>query len=135
MLSAILEVKTISESTANASRDFSAFRRRSPGSGELRAEPSLVSIVVVLFRDRQECIRLLQNISSFDPREIELIVIDGGSDDGTVEVLQKWDDKIDYWLSEPDSGIYDAMEQGNCRGPRRIYSASECRRHLEVHPQ
>jgi len=72
----------------------------------------LVSIIVVLFRDRAECIRLLQNISSFDRREFELIVIDGGSDDGTVEVLREWDDKIDYWLSEPDAGIYDAMNKG-----------------------
>jgi glycosyltransferase involved in cell wall biosynthesis len=80
--------------------------------GELRAERPLVSIIVVLFRDRQECIRLLGNITAFDPREFELIVIDGGSDDGTVGVLQEWDDKIDYWLSEPDSGIYDAMNKG-----------------------
>jgi glycosyltransferase involved in cell wall biosynthesis len=67
---------------------------------------------MVLFRDREECVRLLQNISSFDPRDFELIVIDGGSDDGTVEVLQGWNEKIDYWLSEPDSGIYDAMNKG-----------------------
>jgi len=80
--------------------------------GEHRAEPPLVSIIAVLFRDREECIRLLKNISAFDPREFELIVIDGGSDDGTVEVLREWDDKIDYWLSEPDSGIYDAMNKG-----------------------
>jgi glycosyltransferase involved in cell wall biosynthesis len=80
--------------------------------GDVRAERPLVSIIVVLFRDREECIRLLQNISSFDPRDFELIVIDGGSDDGTVEVLHEWNDKIDYWLSEPDSGIYDAMNKG-----------------------
>lgn len=80
--------------------------------GELRAERPLVSIVIVLFRDREECIRLLNNIFTFDPRDFELIVIDGGSDDGTVEVLQQWDDKIDYWLSEPDAGIYDAMNKG-----------------------
>ncbi len=80
--------------------------------GELRAERPMVSIVVVLFRDREECIRLLKNISTFDPRQFELIVIDGGSDDGTIEVLREWDDKIDYWLSEPDSGIYDAMNKG-----------------------
>ena len=80
--------------------------------GELRAERPLVSIVIVLFRDREECVRLLDNIFAFDPRQFELIVIDGGSDDGTVEVLREWDDKIDYWLSEPDSGIYDAMNKG-----------------------
>ena len=80
--------------------------------GELRAERPLVSIIIVLFRDREECIRLLNNIFTFDPRQFELIVIDGGSDDGTAEVLREWDDKIDYWLSEPDSGIYDAMNKG-----------------------
>jgi glycosyltransferase involved in cell wall biosynthesis len=80
--------------------------------GELRAERPLVSIIIVLFRDREECIRLLNNILTFDPRQFELIVIDGGSDDGTADILQQWDDKIDYWLSEPDSGIYDAMNKG-----------------------
>ena len=67
---------------------------------------------MVLFRDREECIRLLNNIFTFDPSQFELIVIDGFSEDGTVEVLQQWDDKIDYWLSEMDSGIYDAMNKG-----------------------
>ena len=80
--------------------------------GELRAERPMVSIIMVLFRDREECIRLLNNIFTFDPRQFELIVIDGGSDDGTADVLREWDDKIDYWLSEPDSGIYDAMNKG-----------------------
>lgn len=72
----------------------------------------MVSIIIVLFRDREECVRLLNNILAFDRREFELVVIDGGSDDGTIEVLQGWNDKIDYWLSEPDSGIYDAMNKG-----------------------
>ncbi len=76
------------------------------------ANRPLVSIIVVLFRDRQECIRLLDNISTFENPQLEWIVIDGASDDGTLEVLQQWDDKIDHWLSEPDSGIYDAMNKG-----------------------
>lgn len=80
--------------------------------GEVRAQRPLVSIIMVLFRDREECLRLLNNIFTFEPNQFELIVIDGASDDGTVEVLREWDDKIDYWLSEPDSGIYDAMNKG-----------------------
>lgn len=43
---------------------------------------------------------------------IEYIVIDGGSTDGTVDIIQKYADRLDYWISEPDKGIYDAMNKG-----------------------
>lgn len=43
---------------------------------------------------------------------IEYIVIDGGSSDGTLDVIKKYDHAIDYWTSEPDRGIYDAMNKG-----------------------
>ena len=77
-----------------------------------RARPPLVSIITVVFRDREELEHILRNVFTFDPSQFELIVIDGGSQDGTVELLQHWDEKIDYWLSEPDSGLYDAMNKG-----------------------
>ena len=78
----------------------------------MRPQPPLVSIVTVVFRDRGELEHILRNVFTFDTSQFELIVIDGGSDDGTVELLQQWDGKIDYWLSEPDSGLYHAMNKG-----------------------
>ena len=44
--------------------------------------------------------------------DLQYIVVDGGSTDGTVEVIQKYKDKLAAWVSEPDKGIYDAMNKG-----------------------
>jgi len=43
---------------------------------------------------------------------VEYMVIDGGSTDGTVDVIEKYSPHIDYWISEEDNGIYDAMNKG-----------------------
>lgn len=45
-------------------------------------------------------------------RDIDYIVIDGGSTDGTTDIIRKYADQISYWVSEPDNGIYDAMNKG-----------------------
>ena len=44
--------------------------------------------------------------------DVELVVVDGGSTDGTVEILKSYGDSIHYWRSERDGGIYDAMNRG-----------------------
>jgi len=43
---------------------------------------------------------------------LEYMVVDGGSTDGTLDLLRRFDDRIDYWMSEPDDGLYDAMNKG-----------------------
>lgn len=72
----------------------------------------IVSIIVVLYCDRDELGALIENLNPFRDAQTELIVIDGGSQDGSLDLLQEKDDQIDFWLSEPDGGIYDAMNKG-----------------------
>lgn len=74
------------------------------------AEP-LVSIVTVVFNDVANLQRTIDSIASQTYQNIEHIVIDGGSTDGTLDIIRK-NPSIDYWVSERDSGIYDAMNKG-----------------------
>lgn len=72
----------------------------------------LISIIVVLYRDRDELGALIENLSPFRDGRAELIIIDGGSEDGSLNLLKEKSDQIDFWLSEPDGGIYAAMNKG-----------------------
>jgi glycosyltransferase involved in cell wall biosynthesis len=81
-------------------------------SGGIQSVRPLVSIIVVVFLDREELHEVVRSIFPHRSQGVELIVIDGGSDDGTVELLGSLNDQIDYWSSEPDEGIYDAMNKG-----------------------
>jgi glycosyltransferase involved in cell wall biosynthesis len=79
---------------------------------ETSAPPPLLSVVIVVFRDRDELRQIIESILPHNNEDLEIIVIDGGSDDGTTELLQSFGHEIAYWVSEPDSGIYDAMNKG-----------------------
>jgi glycosyltransferase involved in cell wall biosynthesis len=72
----------------------------------------LITIIIVAFRDREEVAALIENIAPYLEMDVELVIIDGGSDDGTLELLRSQDEVVNYWLSEPDRGIYDAMNKG-----------------------
>ena len=72
----------------------------------------LVTIVTVVFNGAAHIEQAITSVLAQDYRNIEYLVIDGGSTDGTLEIINSYADRIDYWLSEPDNGIYDAMNKG-----------------------
>lgn len=71
-----------------------------------------ISIITVSFNAADTIEQTIISVMEQTYKEIEYIVIDGGSNDGTVDILKKYDDFISYWCSEPDNGIYDAMNKG-----------------------
>jgi glycosyltransferase involved in cell wall biosynthesis len=71
-----------------------------------------ISIITINFNNRVGLIKTISSIKQQTWQEFEYIVIDGGSSDGSREYLENQDDYIDFWLSEKDSGIYNAMNKG-----------------------
>jgi glycosyltransferase involved in cell wall biosynthesis len=71
----------------------------------------LVSIVTAVFNGQQHLAKCLDSVLYQDYPNIEHLVTDGGSTDGTLDVLRDYDDQIAYWKSEPDNGVYDAWNK------------------------
>jgi hypothetical protein len=72
----------------------------------------LISIITVVLNNALKLEQTLQSVINHSKHRVEYIVVDGGSTDGTLEIIKKYDDQIDYWVSEPDLGIYNAMNKG-----------------------
>ena len=70
------------------------------------------SIITINYNNRDGLRRTIESVVNQTFRDFEYIIIDGGSTDGSVEVIKKYADRIDYWVSEPDKGIYNAMNKG-----------------------
>jgi glycosyltransferase involved in cell wall biosynthesis len=71
-----------------------------------------VSIITAVF-NAQDCIAdCIESVLYQDYPNMEHIILDGGSTDSTVSLLRKYEDRIDVWISESDSGIYDAWNKG-----------------------
>jgi len=72
----------------------------------------VVSIITVVYNDFSGLKKTLQSINNQTYKNIEHIIIDGASTDGTVDLIREYQDNIHYWISEPDEGLYDAMNKG-----------------------
>ena len=71
-----------------------------------------LSIITVNFNDAEGLERTIKSVISQTFYDYEFIVIDGGSTDKSVDVIKKYESHIDYWVSEPDGGIYPGMNKG-----------------------
>lgn len=71
-----------------------------------------ISVVTVCYNSVDTIEETMLSVLNQTYPDVEYIIIDGGSTDGTVDIIKKYSDKLSYWISEPDKGIYDAMNKG-----------------------
>lgn len=78
----------------------------------MQPDQPLISIITVSYNEVNSIEATLKSVVGQTYHNIEYIVIDGGSTDGTVDIIKKYESAINYWISEADAGIYDAMNKG-----------------------
>jgi glycosyltransferase involved in cell wall biosynthesis len=79
---------------------------------ENRTGYPLVTVVTAVFNGQPHVAGCLESVLMQDYPNIEHIILDGGSSDGTVQVLRGYDNRLAFWKSEPDKGVYDAWNKG-----------------------
>ncbi len=74
-----------------------------------------ISVITAVYNNRESIRDALESVLSQVHVDVELVVIDGGSTDGTLEIIREYSSQIDVFVSEPDDGIYDALNKGIAR--------------------
>ncbi len=72
----------------------------------------MISIITIVFNANELLERTIKSIVSQTSKDFEYIVIDGGSTDGTVDTIKKYEEYITFWSSSQDKGISDAFNKG-----------------------
>jgi glycosyltransferase involved in cell wall biosynthesis len=75
-------------------------------------ESPLISIITVTYNASSVLEATILSVIGQHFRNFEYIIIDGASKDGTLDIIRKYADHFSYWVSEPDKGLYDAMNKG-----------------------
>ena len=70
------------------------------------------SVVTATYNAAKTLRQAVESVFAQDYPAMEYIIIDGGSTDGTVDILREYSSRLAYWISEPDAGIYDAFNKG-----------------------
>ncbi len=71
-----------------------------------------ISIITVVKNNDNDLENNIKSLQQQKYKNFEHIIIDGGSTDKTIDIIKKYNDKIHYWISEKDNGLYDAMNKG-----------------------
>lgn len=114
----VVPVSPIYRMPLKPGRQIEGGRRTKRENGTAENRKPFLSIVTIVLNDGDGLRRTMQSVLQWPRQNVEYIIIDGGSTDQTVKLLQEFDNRLEYWVSEPDKGISDAFNKGIalCRG-------------------
>ena len=92
-------------------KTFGGLRSRGIFKNSSKTKP-LISVITVVLNGRKYLEETISSIIKQTYKNVEYIIIDGGSTDGTIDIIRQYDDFIDFWISENDNGLYNAMNKG-----------------------
>ncbi|TXF90959.1 glycosyltransferase [Neolewinella aurantiaca] len=90
---------------------------------EITDNKPLISIITVVYNGAAYLEETIRSVLAQDYSNYEYIIIDGGSTDGSVEIIKRYADHLVYWVSEPDRGMYDAINKGIGRAKGEIWTS------------
>ena len=96
----------------HANSRYKPYQELSEKKSSKRTVSPCVSVITVVYNNESLVEQSIQSVINQNSDNFEYIIIDGNSTDGTLNIIEKYDSLIDCWLSESDSGIYDAMNKG-----------------------
>ena len=71
-----------------------------------------VSVITICYNSEKSISDTIKSVLSQTHQDLEYIIVDGNSQDDTVHIIRSFASKIDKWISEPDHGLYDALNKG-----------------------
>src|SRR6267378_1595946 len=80
-----------------------------------RTEQPLVSIITAVYNGARHLQQAIESVLGQTYPNVEYIIIDGGSTDGSVEIIRRFEASLTYWVSRRDQGMYFAMNEGVAR--------------------
>jgi glycosyltransferase involved in cell wall biosynthesis len=79
-----------------------------------------ITIITPNYNQEEFLEQTIQSVLNQNYPNLEYIIIDGGSTDGSVDIIKKYEKYISYWISEPDNGMYDALNKGFAKSSGEI---------------